>query len=116
MKRATIGDIGIFIVNGISIHALMKRATLHFLSSFGSVSNFNPRPYEEGDQISTVGYRFGNISIHALMKRATVQQQTVLTLPVYFNPRPHEEGDKRYSVSITVVQNFNPRPHEEGDS
>ena len=71
MKRATIGDIGIFIVNGISIHALMKRATLHFLSSFGSVSNFNPRPHEEGDLTSL----------------------SVMSASAYFNPRPHEEGD-----------------------
>ena len=57
--------------NGISIHALMKRATLSGSGLFLPVF----------------------ISIHALMKRATIYILTFQTAQFYFNPRPHEEGD-----------------------
>ena len=54
----------------ISIHALVKRATV-ILAVFFSDDNFNPRPREEGDIIT--------LCAGALQK--------------YFNPRPREEGD-----------------------
>ena len=49
MKRATASDIVAAKIHVISIHALMKRATLGS-NSFGDIQkDFNPRPHEEGD-------------------------------------------------------------------
>ena len=57
----------------ISIHALVKRATLS--------------PYGLGMWLI--------ISIHALVKRATSTALLMLQDRQYFNPRPREEGDKK---------------------
>ena len=58
---------------GISIHALVKRATYVVNYHVAAVSYFNPRPREEGDLLSQVTSRAEQfISIHALVKRATL--------------------------------------------
>ena len=98
----------------ISIHALVKRATpkdiksynfvifqstpswrgrLLFLGTFLLISNFNPRPREEGDSSKILLY-WGSF---------------------YFNPRPREEGDRKAWYFVFQNLNFNPRPREEGD-
>ena len=69
----------------ISIHALVKRATIFFCSISSSKLYFNPRPREEGD--------YGKVG--RLFKRNN------------FNPRPREEGDftnhdKNTTVSISI--------------
>ncbi len=56
----------------ISIHALVKRATVAITSIDMSILHFNPRPREEGDYPN---HRQGNLCL-------------------YFNPRPREEGDQ----------------------
>ena len=77
----------------ISIHALVKRATIAFLIFSYSDLHFNPRPREEGDIL----YRVQND-------------------PRYdFNPRPREEGDYINRRCKAIHKNFNPRPREEGD-
>ena len=58
----------------ISIHALVKRATVTSLLALKKVTNFNPRPREEGDGVRDKG--FCNQS--------------------NFNPRPREEGDNSF--------------------
>ena len=115
MKRATHIFGARIARHNISIHALMKRATPFSDSTRLTAFYFNPRPHEEGDDITFTRSLPQNISIHALMKRAT---SVVLTLTctdwisihalmkratvhfafpksptLYFNPRPHEEGD-----------------------
>ena len=55
----------------ISIHALVKRATIGNMGLAGVGSDFNPRPRKEGD-----------FAVH----KKTAQ-------PQYFNPRPRKEGD-----------------------
>ena len=77
----------------ISIHALVKRATLQAVKPAQQASYFNPRPREEGDVSSTA-------------------QDTACP---HFNPRPREEGDSRYSRPPIRAGHFNPRPREEGD-
>ena len=66
-RFATAGEIAV-----ISIHALVKRATYVVCHSITSFAHFNPRPREEGDERglcnSAMHYY---ISIHALVKRAT---------------------------------------------
>ena len=83
----------IFIYMSISIHALVKRATM-------------PKKTIKD---------YVKISIHALVKRATniVIYQRLLRL--YFNPRPREEGDPVYIPQLFIFPDFNPRPREEGD-
>ena len=79
----------------ISIHALVKRATVMLIAEQIVIDNFNPRPRKEGDLLDGTGYmhieRFQStpsqrgrhgfstpeisdegISIHALAKRATI--------------------------------------------
>ena len=56
----------------ISIHALVKRATLFSGFPLCSYSYFNPRPREEGDRnMIIIRIQSELISIHALVKRAT---------------------------------------------
>ena len=72
MKRATNRSFKICLSRSISIHALMKRATFDYKVGYRSIKNFNPRPHEEGDLYNSVMRKIDEIiSIHALMKRAT---------------------------------------------
>ena len=115
MKRATSLKSKTGGQHNISIHALMKRATLsiyryyHYTPHFNprpheegdckirqgcrSRQNFNPRPHEEGDNLARSRMRLSGISIHALMKRATGYKIRSYPTNSNFNPRPHEEGD-----------------------
>ena len=94
----------------------MKRATIRADKNSFCISDFNPRPREEGDAVFKKGKLNFGISIHALVKRATyaclpylqwadisihalVKRATGLCLwetlaNVDFNPRPREEGDQ----------------------
>ena len=73
---------------GISIHALVKRATAVYANNPHLLHYFNPRPREEGDSVkpSKVINRFG-ISIHALVKRAT-ESSSALAFSVLFQSTP----------------------------
>ncbi len=85
---------GAFFINGdISIHALVKRATLCDRETQLYSCYFNPRPREEGDRKRSLSFRCLS----------------------YFNPRPREEGDTLSWRVPQLVGNFNPRPREEGD-
>ena len=77
----------------ISIHALVKRATIGGAGIIKDRLHFNPRPREEGDLSVKVSSQISN----------------------YFNPRPREEGDPTEGYMLEVDDNFNPRPREEGD-
>ena len=77
----------------ISIHALVKRATVIQNDNVLNTLYFNPRPREEGDQDYTLNR----------------------DVPYNFNPRPREEGDILPIVFSMPVNDFNPRPREEGD-
>ena len=80
--------------NIISIHALVKRATIINDSYLYGGLYFNPRPRKEGDtfvDILTAGDI--PISIHALVKRATQKRSCACYKKPYFNPRPRKEGD-----------------------
>ena len=59
------------LIIGISIHALVKRATIHCELDIAICFYFNPRPREEGD----------------------VSFVTLFLMTGHFNPRPREEGD-----------------------
>ena len=55
----------------ISIHALVKRATVIPRRFVFKQAYFNPRPREEGDKTTCSKSQTVKISIHALVKRAT---------------------------------------------
>ena len=74
MKRATALEGAWICEVGISIHALVKRATGGEDYTAFSIVHFNPRPREEGDHAATDKALDAMISIHALVKRATVEK------------------------------------------
>ena len=77
MKRATHGDYDKKLMAVISIHALVKRATLDLHMRLCLRRYFNPRPREEGDKEGKKKNAYGwIISIHALVKRATRHVQS----------------------------------------
>ena len=78
----------------ISIHALVKRATIASDSNIYGGFYFNPRPRKEGDQANTKNLKLHRISIHALVKRATNLADIDGIMQMNFNPRPRKEGDK----------------------
>ena len=57
------------------------------------MTDFNPRPREEGD----------------------TDPNTLISKDSNFNPRPREEGDQAVSAGVMITHDFNPRPREEGD-
>ena len=71
MKRATFAFHKKAVVMFISIHALVKRATVTNPLIYKDTGDFNPRPHEEGDAALQPQSLTLVISIHALMKRAT---------------------------------------------
>ena len=115
MKRAT----EFLTKNGylpdISIHALVKRATLPNIKAICNRNYFNPRPREEGDQF------FGTVfpCVRNFNPRPREEGDSSSNLLQkgrrYFNPRPREEGDKIDREKVRVIRYFNPRPREEGD-
>ena len=100
----------------ISIHALVKRATIKNIWNTVHSLNFNPRPREEGDNPIYGRYKKYLISIHALVKRATRLRTQATTQRLHFNPRPREEGDRTAFHDTLNLCYFNPRPREEGDT
>ncbi len=73
---------------GISIHALVKRAT---------------------DVINMPKYKYV-ISIHALVKRATPYSLARYASSIDFNPRPREEGDFTLPLDMTAKRQFQSTP------
>ena len=88
MKRATGINARGDIIKGISIHALVKRATYKVNSVVRRVIDFNPRPREEGDSFHCLYY----------------------TVSLYFNPRPREEGDKLFYQAYSFQHLFQSTP------
>ena len=116
MKRATGRYNSTVDICAISIHALVKRATGYLAGALSKVSNFNPRPREEGDLTEkSRSYPPSNFNPRPREEGDTYSSQQS-TLLRYFNPRPREEGDTDLSQFDVYPNNFNPRPREEGDT
>ena len=101
------------------------------------MTNFNPRPREEGDKRTSAAYILCRISIHALVKRATdciynpydYVGISIHALVKRATSRPSTQRTwkaisihalvKRATQQAQSLQNilkyFNPRPREEGD-
>ena len=104
------------VASTISIHALVKRATIADIYCLLRKSNFNPRPREEGDLADPEQIKIGNIF------QSTPSWRGRLYIAAWhdrkatdFNPRPREEGDPWITAYQVKHRNFNPRPREEGD-
>ena len=81
---------------GISIHALVKRATsinvsVNFEVIYISIHALVKRATITNGMVGVMSA----ISIHALVKRATKAYLTRINDKYHFNPRPREEGDGR---------------------
>ena len=89
MKRATANP-GIYIKVEvlISIHALVKRATIIGKKGILLPLNFNPRPREEGDGRKTPSKALAD----------------------NFNPRPREEGDRENRGNVSIPMIFQSTP------
>ena len=101
--------------SGISIHALVKRATKFIKRTQKklkiSIHALVKRATKLGCYIAVAEW----ISIHALVKRATCGARMDEEETKYFNPRPREEGDRLRLRCRRMARYFNPRPREEGD-
>ena len=100
----------------ISIHALVKRATVNYSFAILYIQHFNPRPREEGDlRNGSICVRIGDISIHALVKRATAKG-LCLTLQAHISIHALVKRATAAACASRVRSPyFNPRPREEGD-
>ena len=116
VKRATIPTHATFVSYSISIHALVKRATLFHCLYYNVPLYFNPRPRKEGDNIFRIKYCQMTISIHALVKRAT---KRVIPSERKFAISIHalvKRATKLFKPPTLSPVYFNPRPRKEGDT
>ena len=117
VKRATVSPLRDFINDAISIHALVKRATEYKWAVIWQFQYFNPRPREEGDRgVTCRACRKRWISIHALVKRATSYLPPNFQLAVISIHALVKRATLRSRRSSTAQRYFNPRPREEGDN
>ena len=98
------------VIDNISIHALVKRATVMlteldykiYISIHALVKRATQYP------VNIYGVYF--ISIHALVKRATRQKCGRKHKIRYFNPRPREEGDSLFYQACFFQHLFQSTP------
>ena len=93
--------------NGISIHALAKRATKRHMVIFGTVQ-FQSTPSQRGRRD---GYlkpdRDNVISIHALAKRATQVMLYLLLCLIIFQSTPSQRGRQQIYTMIIYILKLN---------
>ena len=95
---------------GISIHALVKRATY-----VGGRCPLEPiisihALVKRATEVKCKCCKYHSISIHALVKRATQGQRVRQLRRSYFNPRPREEGDAKAVTLKTQKSAFQSTP------
>ena len=101
--------------NGISIHALAKRATSRLAeASAVPIISIHALAKRATKYIKKINQRLA-ISIHALAKRATNVENYQRIKDLNFNPRPRKEGDVVTIAFRKLGFHFNPRPRKEGD-
>ena len=94
VKRATVRDTFFNASLGISIHALVKRATQgNFSGACLAGISIHALVKRATSHFAFIAFQLV-ISIHALVKRATDTPCQFLLLENDFNPRPREEGDE----------------------
>ena len=115
MKRATTFQPPVLRLLRISIHALVKRATItpYSITPYQAISIH--ALVKRATRVIVFYLRSFLISIHALVKRATLRHYHRNSRRGHFNPRPREEGDGELRQAWKAKNHFNPRPREEGD-
>ena len=76
----------------VSIHALVRRATLFVRTSTKLPNRFNPRPRTEGDAVDELRAREVEVSIHALVRRATQLREAAYRVAEWFQSTPSYGG------------------------
>ena len=105
----------VFIVHiGISIHALAKRATIHFLIRVCLIIISIHALAKRATVFTKARYNIDNISIHALAKRATIIFGLYFIKKDYFNPRPRKEGDVWAYAWCRLGSEFQSTPSQRG--
>ena len=131
------GAIAAVLVNGVSIHARARRATLiTFIFNFPMIC-FNPRPRTAGDSVvdhpQAGDFRFQStpahggrlaeklydaleliVSIHARARRATSGGTTLRWPCKRFNPRPRTAGDRSIASVKVPFTGFQSTPAHGG--
>ena len=100
VKRATFTTVTARLLTTISIHALVKRATNSYLAYVFSEDISIHALVKRATNFVLVKSKIKIISIHALVKRATVKQRTDLSIKQNFNPRPRKEGDQFREIGV----------------
>ena len=100
VKRATLNNLRYFQIKTISIHALVKRATVLPEPVAPNINISIHALVKRATIVSRTILRVRFISIHALVKRATIFRRCQTMLCEYFNPRPRKEGDR---IEVTFV-------------
>ena len=99
----------------ISIHALVKRATSSVLPFFVNVA-ISIHALVKRVTLCLSQFRLlDKISIHALVKRATIIFSYFIIVGFISIHALVKRATKRYRRNNITSQNFNPRPREEGD-
>ena len=88
------------LVDFISIHALVKRATGKTLKVYSNPSISIHALVKRATQTTASQTTHRHISIHALVKRATYGAGNVSVGLGDFNPRPREEGDTQLPARL----------------
>ena len=111
VKRATLHTLARCQMWEISIHALVKRATKTTCSKSQAVKISIHALVKRATFETTVfdGQTF-TISIHALVKRATTDIVLSCQTSPHFNPRPREEGDFAVLVRWQYEATFQSTP------
>ena len=98
VKRATVRDTFFNASLGISIHALVKRATQgNFSGACLAGISIHALVKRATSHFAFIAFQLV-ISIHALVKRATLVWYSIVIVLRDFNPRPREEGDFKSSL------------------
>ena len=110
MKRATVHFLCTAFGVDLSIHALVKRATVIDNRSCAAEDLSIHALVKRATKSMQVAKTEIELSIHALVKRATWMHDAVVSAPPAFNPRPREEGDRLLFSDITKFFNFQSTP------
>ena len=99
----------------ISIHALVKRATTGGFTGKINSWDFNPRPREEGDVCKHNFYlQYSRFQSTPSWRGRHRGRRDSGAFRVYFNPRPREEGDLRTLFLQGTMELFQSTPSWRG--
>ena len=116
VKRETIDWLTSGAIILISIHSLVKRETVAICTSWHLKANFNPLPRKEGDFLTSLPF-LSRFDFNPLpRKEGDNRERRIYVCPADFNPLPRKEGDMtKKRPPARGRRYFNPLPRKEGD-